>query len=239
MTRTNEKLLEKPDHGHYPVCLQRKDDIDRSALLTLKYTLIVSGMLVFLTLCTFRPAVVSWIPSLLGESTEVAPFFLQLLISLMPIAMAGINCGKRKVFGMILFGFYIAQAVFGFICMSSNFVDVFSLILGLGGVATSFRAVSDYLDWKQLMETEGFPHFNLRYTEQIENPDYVPVYNGKDQSDHMSEAEKITELLFTQKDSIMPGIAEAKPALKGDPDYVFRPAGGKHCSMSESPIKTA
>ena len=239
MTRTNKELLELPNHGHYVKCLARKFEIDKNALLVLKYTILMCCVVLLFTLCTFRLAVVSWVPSLIGDSTDIAALFTQILIVLAIGGCAALNCGKYKIFGMILFGFYIAQAVFGFICMDDNAADIFSLILGIGGVATSFRAVSDYLDWNQLRETEGFPHFNLRYAEQLDNPEYVPVHTGADAADQMSAPEKVDDLMFTQRDMSMPALSAPKPAMKGDPEYVFRPAGGKHCSMSESPIKTA
>ena len=240
MTRTNQELLELPDHGHYVRCLARKDEIDRNAIRMLRYTLMSCGIFLLFTIYTLRFAVISWIPSLMGESTEVAPLFTQMFIIILIGLMSAMNCGKYKIFGLVLFGFYIALAIFGVICMGSNTADIISLIIGSGGIATSFRSVSDYLDWNQLMETEGFPHFNLRFAEQIENPEYVPVHKGDNAADHMSGPEKADDLVFSSSsESAMPALSVPKPAMKGDPEYVFRPAGGKHCSMSESPIKTA
>ena len=239
MTRTNQELLELPDHGHYPKCLQRKDEIDKNSMLVLRYTILVGVFSLLFTMCTFKLVVISWIPMLIGDTTDILALFVQILIVLMIPLAALMNCGKHKIFGMILFGFYIAQALFGFLNMKSNTADIFSFIFGLGGIITSFRTVSDYLDWNQLMETEGFPHFNLRVAEQLDNPEYVPIHKGENASAQMSEPEKVADMVFTQTETAMPGISMPKPAMKGDPDYVFRPAGGKHCSMSESPIKTA
>ena len=80
MTRTNQELLELPDHGHYPKCLQRKDEIDKNSMLVLRYTILVGIFSLLFTMCTFKLVVISWIPMLIGDTTDILALFVQILI---------------------------------------------------------------------------------------------------------------------------------------------------------------
>lgn len=240
MTRFNKKLEEKPDHGHYADCLSRKLEIDKNALQLLKYTLSMCIGMILCTLFSLRFAVISWIPSLLGESTDVAPLFTQLLILVLIAVLAMLNCGRWKICGIILTGLFIAMVIFGNIGLvhDSN-TDLFTVLLGVFGIIRSYMSVPDYLDWNQLSETEGFPQFNLRFAEQNDNPNYVPVHTGENASDQMSSPEAVNELPFglNSQYSEMPELTAPKANIKSL--YTLDPSEGKHCEMSESPIKTA
>ena len=241
MTRFNKKLEEKPDHGHYAVCLSRKLDIDRNATQLLKYTLSMCIGMIICTIFMLRFAVISWIPSLLGESTEVAPLFTQLLIIALIALLAMLNCGRWKICGVILTGIFAAMVIFGNIGLAreDSSTDLITVLLGAFGIVRSFMSVPDYLDWKQLSETEGFPLFNIRFAVQNDNPDYVPVHTGEDASDQMSAPEQVNEMPFGLNSQYSEMPALTAPKINGKSIYTFDPSEGKHCEMSESPIKTA
>ena len=80
MTHTNPKLKELPDHKHYAACLNRKLEIDDYCQKLFVQVCIYCVMMLLLTFFTVRFTVISWIPSLFGSSTELLPFFTQILI---------------------------------------------------------------------------------------------------------------------------------------------------------------
>ncbi|MBR4627321.1 MAG: hypothetical protein IKO47_06440 [Ruminococcus sp.] len=240
MTRFNQKLAEKPDHSHYPVCLDRKMEIDRNSLRLLKYTLLACGVLAAFSAFTARFAVISWIPSLFGDTTEVAPLLIQLLEIALICGVAALNCGRWKICGVILTGLYLSMVIFGNIGMvNDNGADVFTVILGAGGVGSSIWTVNDYLDWNQLSETEGFPQFNERFAYQNDNPDYRPLHTGEGASDKMSSPELVGMKQFTGLDNMpeMPAIGTAKDFGSAGIGDIYIPDSGKYCAMSASPMK--
>lgn len=243
MTRFNKKLAARPDHSHYPACLDRKVDIEKTAVEVLVYTVSVCVIMLIFSIFMQRFAVISWIPSLFGESTDAGPFFLQLLLIIAFAFVSALNCSEKyKVCGLVIFGMYSMMAVFGFIGINSNSCDLLTFAFGAFGTARTFRLVPDYLDWKQLRSTEGYPHFNIRFTVQNEHPEYQPQHTGAGSSENMSDPEVIAVQDFTGQDihSQMPELGSdraAIPAVPFTPDYLNEP--DKYCTMSESPIKTS
>ena len=242
MTHFNKKLAEKPDHGHYPVCLGRKTDIERNSTTVLAYTCGACAALLVASLLTGRFAVISWIPALFGDSTDVGSLFVQIVEIIAIVGLAALNCSKNhRICGVLLFGIYLAMAVFGLLGMGSNSFDFMTFALGAMGAAKSFILIPDYLDWQQLKETEGFPHFNERFAFQNENSEYAPVHTGEEASDKMSAPDQLDIKHFTGLDN-MPEMPELQSSNQfGDPGMgaVYVPECGKYCAMSESPIKTS
>lgn len=242
MTRFNKKLAEKPDHGHYPVCLGRKTDIERNSVTVLAYTCAACAVLLTGSLITARFSVISWIPALFGDSTDVGALFVQILVILAIVGLAAVNCSKKyRICGVILFMIYLAMGIFGIIGVGSNSADFLTFAIGALGAVKSAVLIPDYLDWKQLKETEGFPHFNERFAYQNENSNYAPVHTGEGASDKMSSPDQIDIKNFTGLDN-MPEMPELPSANQfGDPGVgaVYIPECGKYCAMSESPIKTS
>lgn len=242
MTRYNKKLAEKPDHGHYPVCLGRKTDIEKNSSTVLAYTIGACAALLVASLLTARFSVISWIPALFGDSTDVGALFVQILEILAIVGLAAVNCSKNhRICGVILFAIYLAMAVFGLIGLSSNTADLLTFALGSFGAARSVVLIPDYLDWQQLKETEGFPHFNERFAYQNENSNYAPVHTGEGASDKMSSPDQINIKNFTGLDNMpeMPELPSANQFGAPGMGAVYIPECGKYCAMSESPIKTS
>ena len=58
------------------------------------------------------------------------------------------------------------------ILMCKDVFDVMVAIMGAVGLDLSYKSYPYYRDYNQLRETEGFPHFNQRYIEQVEFSEY-------------------------------------------------------------------
>lgn len=242
MTRFNKKLAARPDHGHYPVCLGRKTDIERNSSTVLAYTICACLILLVATLMTATLSVISWIPQLFGDSTDAVPLFIQIFEIVLIVGLSAATCSKNyRICGVILFGLYLAMGIFGLIGIGSNTADFLTFAVGAAGAAKSFMLVPDYLDWQQLKETEGFPHFNERFAFQSENPDYSPVHTGDGSTDKMSAPDQVDLQQFTGLDNMpeMPALPTAKQFGASGKGAVYFPEGGKYCTMSESPVKTS
>lgn len=244
MERYNPKLAELPDHKHYPVCLNRKVAIQENGQSLFIYTLAMGIVLTMLSFFMLRFSVISWLPMLMGESTEPGPFMVQILTIILIIVIAALNYGKHKICGVVLFFIYAFMAVFGFINSGNNLPDIMTAALGAFGVVRSFTAFRDYTDWKQLVETEGFPYFNIKVTEADENPTYQPQYTGAGATPNMSPPVQSDPLLFTGQNvdvdmPEMPSLVQMKAYRdKEVSEMKFVPEGEKYCCISESPIKT-
>lgn len=173
--KTNPELEEQPDHGHYPACSGRLQDITNYCNRLLYSTIIIGGMLFMVTMLGIRLRVISWIPSLFGEPDGLLPYFLRLVFCIGLIVLAALGCGRFKICNVVLLVIYTVMTVVPVIDCEGIF-DVMIAILGAVGMYRSAKAYSYYKDYNQLIETEGFPHFNQRYIEQVEN--------GKHRAEH-------------------------------------------------------
>ncbi len=243
MTRTNPKLKELPDHKHYAACLNRKLEIDDYCQKLFVQVCIYCVMMLLLTFFTVRFTVISWIPSLFGSSTELLPFFTQILIVVGIGVLAGVNCSSHKICGVILFFIFLAMAFFGMIQM--NLPNSASFIIGVAGVVASFRSIGVYFDYEQLKNTEGYPYFSQTIAYQEENSVYNKPYRNSPQpvvDDVFEEPEDTSFAALDPLDVIteMPAIpASIKSALPVDKAAIkFVPNSGKFCYMAESKIKT-
>ncbi len=243
MEHYNPNLAELPNHKHYPACRGRKKAIEDNCQVLFMFTLGAGLIFGLLTLFGIRFSVISWLPMLLGERNDLLPFFVQLLTIIFIVVLSGLNCGKHKFCGVILLGIYAFMAVFGFINTKDNLADYITCSLGALGVVCSIVSVKDYTDWKQLVETEGFPHFDIKVTESNENPNYQPQHTGAGASPNMSPVTPAVPLQFTGQDveldmPELPSLSQIKAyRSKSDSDAEFVQEDGKYCCISESPIK--
>lgn len=173
--KVNEKLLEKPDHGHYAACAERKTGIEEFSRNVFFYTVAASIIFTVMTYCGADIAAVSWIPSLFGPSTEVPHLFSQTFELILFVLMSALGYGKRKIFHLIIFALYIV------ITLASIFdgnlpADLLTFIIGAVGTALTFPSIRVYSDYNHLRSVEGWPHFSITYTESVEHPTYTSRY---------------------------------------------------------------
>lgn len=180
----NPELLERKDHGHYPACLGRMSAIKNYCNRLFFCTLIIGSVLFMISLTGIRLCVISWIPSLFGGERDLAPYFLRLLSCLMFIVLACLGWGRFKICNIILTCIYFIMTVAP-VFVGQSLFDAVVLMAGVAGLLMSLRSFTYYRDYNQLRETEGFPHFNQRYIEQVEFSEY--------RSQHMKRYEQHNE----------------------------------------------
>jgi len=235
----NPKLKERPDHKHYPNCLSRKMAIEDFCHRFFFFTLGISIVLGVFSFWGASYTVLSWIPSIFGDPWELPFILVQLLLVIGMSVLAALGCGKRKVYLVILLGIYAAMALFGLI--SHTLQDFIIFAAGSLGLATGYPAVQVYLDDEQLKNTEGYPLFNVHLAEQEENAaNNVPQYASKNLPETMDEAEQTDPLSFTGMDVFaeMPPLLSKKIApIVAENILEYQPESGKHCNISDSPLK--
>lgn len=239
--RINEELLEKPDHAHYPVCLDRLIAIKAYCSRSFYFSLVSGIFMGILTLFGIRFSLISIIPNLIGEPTVIISDIVQHIIIIGIAVMAGLSVGRFKIFSPILFIVYALMAV-----LSLFSSDILSFVIGAAGGAFNFRCLSVYFDYMQLTQTEGFPIFNKRLAEQEENSEYVSRYgNGNIQSgDAPMEApeQDIVQPEFTGRNFVpeMTVLESSPPVPETNTTVtaVYYPMHKKYCALSESPQRT-
>ena len=241
--RYNLDLSEKPDHKHYLNCLARKNSIQEKCRVIFGYTLTAGIILFLLTLARARLSVISWIPMLLGDADELLPFVVQEAIVVLLVVLAALNCGKMKCCGVILLVIYLSMTIAGYISIDYDSQNVFAFLIGLLGTACTIRSITDYTDWKKLVDTEGFPHFSLNVTKADEHHEHEPQYTAAGASDSTEPDEQLSQMEFAEFDTQldmpeMPSLAQMN-AYRDMPvtDEEFVQEGEKYCCISESPIK--
>ena len=237
-------LSEKPDHKHYLNCLARKNSIQEKCRVIYGYTLIAGIILFLLTLIKTRLSVISWIPMLLGDADELLPFVVQEAIVVFLVALAVLNCGKLKCCGVILFVIYVSMTIAGYLNYEYHPADLFTFLIGLLGTACTRHSITDYTDWRKLVNTEGFPHFSLNVTKADEHHEHEPQYTSAGASYNTEPDEQSSQMEFAEFDAQldmpeMPSLAQMN-AYRDMPvtDEEFVQEGEKYCCISESPIKT-
>lgn len=244
--KINEELAEKPEHGHYPVCLGRLNAINAYCRRSFFYTAAVCLLMIILTIFTIRFNVISWLPNLIGDGTTVGANLVQTLLLLAMAGMSALAVGKYKFFNMLLFVIYLTMA---FSCFFTNyFFDVLSFFIGAVGAALTFKSFSAFLDYRQLSQTEGFPFFNKRLAEQEENSEYVSRYGEnitgcKDKvmdepKQSVQPAEFTGKSLAAEMDSLdKSAVIPELPEISRSVDKLYAPQHKKYCAMLESPRK--
>lgn len=176
--RINEKLIEQPKHAHYLVCLNRKTEIDRFCHKLFIFS--ITEAVIFLVMMSFGLwlSALSWIPSLCGKEftmPNIAAYLIEII--LLPV-LALISCGKNKICILILFAIQ-CLVVIGCFFGGLKTINTFPFLIGIIGVFITYPSINAYLDYRQLMKTEGFPQFNNFLADADDNPEFVSSY-GKE-----------------------------------------------------------
>lgn len=181
--KINEKLAEQPEHSHYIVCLKRKKEIDRFCRKIFVYS--IAEAIIFIIMISFGLwlSALSWLPSVCGEPFTIINITVYLLeIILLPV-LAFIGCIKYKICNVILFAVH-CLIIIGCFFGGLQTVNTIPFAIGIIGTIINYPSISAYLDYQQLMQTEGFPQFNNFLADADDNPefvsDYIKEYYNKD-----------------------------------------------------------
>lgn len=200
-------------------------------------TCVYCAVLILFSLFTVRFALISWLPSLFGSSTEVLPFFVQVLLIIGIVVLAGFNCGKSKICGVLVLAIFSGMVLFGMIFI--NPLNLIMALIGAAGVAASAGSIGVFLDYRQLENTEGFPYFSYTLTPQ--NPPAPQPTNTPDNDENDIAAPDPASLIGLEAlgdIAEMPGIADAvRAAAQGGGTSRTFSSGKKFCYMAESGIK--
>lgn len=240
----NPELSEQQNHGHYPVCLGRKTAIEKYCRRIFGYAFFSCIIMSVFTLFGVNFAVISWIPSLLGQPYEVSHILTQLAILIGMLIISAFGCGQRKFYNVILLVIYLAVTVIS-LFSEETISRICGFIIGAAGVLTCYKAPFVMLEYNQLMQTEGFPLFNEHLAEQEENRIYKSIHDRECYNDgfdnSMIQPKETKETAFTGRNiyAEMPEMLDLPiPASSNDAEKVFSVGSEKFCKISESAIKT-
>ncbi len=213
----NPELAELPDHEHYFACSTRMTVIKDFCTKTFYYVVLTSIIVSILSFTGMVIPVISAIPQLLSTSFEVPFMFFQVFEMIAMVLLSCLGYGKYKICNVVLLVIYVIMLICGIFskCFPGGLIAV---IIGGGGVAQTFRAVGVYSDFEQLVKTEGYPHFNKRFTESMEKPDYESrrsKYSAPREPLRTTEAVPVAEPSYDSSE--MPSIS-AMPSLTEIPD---------------------
>lgn len=172
----NKKLLDQPNHGHYPYCIMRKKQIEKAAVRILAVSAASGGIMLICTLIGIPMGIFSSIAYAISGGSYMAFLLISWLEILLTVFLAVMNFFRSKVYGIPLLIIYAALSIS--ILHSSNRAPtvLIPLAIGVAGIIVTQRVYFDYADQKQLELTEGCPFFSEIYTELTENPDYESRY---------------------------------------------------------------
>lgn len=244
-------FFEESGHAHYPACCGRMESISRNGHRMFFYTLIAAVVLSAISAMGARIQVISWIPMMICDlNGGVGWVGIQVLVCLSLIIMAALGCGKSKIFGVILLLIYFLMLAIPLFYRISPF-DIFSVLIGGGGVFFGYKAPRDFKDYSQLRETEGFPLFNTLLTEYDEKKQREaefeqryggPRHTGDSGETPQNKAPVLHNTVYRSsnaRDGIgdMPEL-EIGDLVSGEPSGGrFVPKGGKEGTISDSPLK--
>ncbi len=176
--KINKNLAELPEHGHYSACLERKKEIDKLSIKILIYTVITGIIMALMTAFGLPLSAVSFIPSLFGDAFNASYLICQWSEIILLAVIAGIGCGKYKFCQLMLFAVYFL-IILGCFTGGVKMIDSISFVIGIIGVIITYPSISAFLDYRQLMNTEGFPYFSCLLAQADDNPVYKPQYINK------------------------------------------------------------
>lgn len=172
----NEKFAEQENHAHYTACLQRKTAIDKFCRKIFYFSAAEAVVMFIMMMFGLWLSAFSWIPNLCGEPFTLPNIFAYTAEFILLPVTALIGCGKKKVCTLIVFAIQCLIAA-GCFFGGLKTVNTIPFLIGLIGIIVSFPSVSAYLDYNQLMQTEGFPHFNNFLANADDNPEFVSDYS--------------------------------------------------------------
>ncbi|MCM1132549.1 MAG: hypothetical protein NC340_03665 [Ruminococcus flavefaciens] len=174
--KINENFAEQPNHAHYMACLKRKGEIDSFSRKVFFYTIAESAVFLVMIFFGLWLSALSWIPSLCGEPftmPNITAYFAEIIL-IPVIALAG--CGKYKICDIILFAVHCV-IILGCFFGGLKTLNTFPLAIGVIGAVVTYPSISAYLDYRQLMQTEGFPQFNNLLAQAEDNPEFISDYS--------------------------------------------------------------
>ena len=170
-SKVPEELHEKPSHEHYPACAARKAEIEKECTKMLVYTITSSVIMTALTFGGMDFPMISALPRLFGSYS--AEMMITQTIELMFVIFIGaMCCSSKKIFTIILMGYYFALTLMGTFAGSTAGCIV-AFFLGCAGIAVTYRAPKIWRDYDHLRSTEGWPFFLDWYTHIKETPEYT------------------------------------------------------------------
>ncbi len=173
----NQKLKDQPGHGHYPYCAMRKKQIEKSSVKILAVSAAAGALMLVCTFTGIRLGFISAVASVIGGSSYMAFLAVSWLEILLIVFLAIMNFFRSKAYGILVLIIY--AALFVSALTGGRYMDVVPFLIGIVGIAASWRVFSDFADQRQLEVTEGYPFFSEIYTELTENPDYTARYEDK------------------------------------------------------------
>lgn len=250
----NQDLREKPNHAHYPICRGRLDEIQSHSRRLLYCTLVVFLLMAFFSFLCVPLHVVGWIPMLFNtEEISKGAFHTSLGFGMSEvffcaaiIFIAFLNCGKRKVFGIVMLVIYAVLLLASLLVYLSPF-DYITTFMSALGLYFSRSVFKDKRDYEQLSKTEGFPMFSVilaEYDDQKEQQPFIRTQSGKDYYNKASQqgsapAAPTVQSYANPNSGLgnMPEIGVAASARQTARSGRFEPKPEKEGTLLFSPMK--
>ncbi|MDE5853922.1 MAG: hypothetical protein K2H19_02530, partial [Ruminococcus sp.] len=141
-------------------------------------TIITGIIMALMTAFGFPLSIVSLIPSLFGDAFNACYLICQWSEIILIAVIAGIGCGKYKFCHLILFAIY-CFIILGCFIGGVKMINSIPFAIGIIGIIITYPSISAFFDYRQLMNTEGFPYFNHLFALAEDNPVYKPQYINK------------------------------------------------------------
>lgn len=172
--KKNPALLAQPNCGHYDACCTRMLQIKSFSNRLFLFASISNGFMILSTILGLPLGPFSLLPSLAGENYSIGYMLIQLTELILMEVLAIIGYVRYKECSSALCVIYVLAVLSGIGgglgCMKT--VGFAAAVIGVIISYPSFNACADY---KQLVETEGYPYFN-RLFEESEYPGYQATY---------------------------------------------------------------
>ena len=192
---------EQENHAHYIACSSRLDQINSRSIRRNKFTFISSAIIGFFGALSVRVNGYSMLIDLIDKRKDInldPDYYEKNIVNLMAsnifagvlsllmaafiilLGYVGVSRTRAKVSHIILFIFYGYMIIDSIVHIGERKTDVIAFAVGTAGLILYYPSISEFLDFLQISQVEGYPHFNLRLTEQIEHPEYEPDHKLED-----------------------------------------------------------
>lgn len=172
--KKNPALLAQPNCGHYDACCTRMIQIKSFSSRLFLFTTISNGFMILSTFLGLHLGPFSLLPSLAGENYSIGYMLIQLAELILMEVLAVLGFIRYKECSSVLCVIYVLAVLSG-IGGGRDCIMNGGFIVAVIGVILSYPSFSVCADFKQLVETEGYPYFN-RLFEEPENPGYQATY---------------------------------------------------------------
>ncbi|MDE5946803.1 MAG: hypothetical protein K2G63_05840 [Oscillospiraceae bacterium] len=196
---SEDRYRAMPDRSHYTVCSDRITRINELGKTMFYYTFVVALIVSAGSMFNVRFNILSLLSDLavgrgnVGASGVIFSGALNIITSLFLIIMAVMGKAKYKFCNVFLFCIYLAMPVASIINFGDRTSDIITIGLGIIGIYIYFPSLQAWRDYRVISRTEGFPYFNERFANQLENPKYKCENYHEDYADDekpMQEIEK-------------------------------------------------